>query len=190
MAFDWMRDSNPQGFAAANAQYGTSTAPRSGTYGASAYDPNGPYMGGSHTANGVQLVPGAAGYDAAAAAPWHQQIAQTNAGFGIPGAVGSIQDTWSGGAGGGGGTTGGLGGLGGFDMSGMLAQQQQQQQSMQDMLASWQKGFGAQQGANPNGGGSFSGSSTSPVYKPTGDSKQPANGFGGMWGSSPFRPSF
>lgn len=42
------------------------------------YDPNNPYGGGSHTANGVQLIPGAPGYNAAAAAPWLAQINQSN----------------------------------------------------------------------------------------------------------------
>ena len=44
----------------------------------SAYVPSGSWKGGSHTVNGVQLVPGAPGYNAQAAAPWHQQIAQTD----------------------------------------------------------------------------------------------------------------
>ncbi|MCD1644163.1 hypothetical protein [Aurantimonas coralicida] len=98
---------------------------------------------------------------------------------------------------------GGLGGLGGFDMNGFMSQWQQQQQqalqqqnqSMQDMMASWQKGFGAQQGStyDPTGvGGTFS-NSGSPVYRPGGesDSGKPVNGFGGAWGGNgPFRPSF
>lgn len=36
---------------------------------------------GSHIVDGVQLIPGAPGYNAALAAPYHQEIAQTNARF-------------------------------------------------------------------------------------------------------------
>ena len=34
---------------------------------------------GSHIVNGIQLIPGAPGYNAALASPYHQEIAQTNA---------------------------------------------------------------------------------------------------------------
>lgn len=34
---------------------------------------------GSHIVNGIQLIPGAPGYNAVLAAPYHQEIAQTNA---------------------------------------------------------------------------------------------------------------
>lgn len=36
---------------------------------------------GSHIVNGIQLIPGAPGYNAALASPYHQEIAQTNALF-------------------------------------------------------------------------------------------------------------
>lgn len=45
----------------------------------SAYDPNKPYRGSSHKADGIELVPGAPGYNAEAAAPYHAKIAQTGA---------------------------------------------------------------------------------------------------------------
>lgn len=46
----------------------------------SAYDPNNPWgaNGGSHTVNGIQLVPGAAEYDAAKAAPYLNEIGRSN----------------------------------------------------------------------------------------------------------------
>jgi len=150
----------------------------------SAYDPNQAYRGGSHTANGTQLVPGAAGYNDNAAAPWHREIAQSNAFFGVPGAVGSIQDTWS--NGGAASSVGGLGGLGGYQPE-LL---QQQSQAMQDMMASWQQGFGAQQGESydPTGvGGSFS-QVQSPVYRPEGWGSAARNG-AGSWGG-PFSGKF
>ena len=58
-------------------------------YPISAYDPTQPYQGGSHKVNGIELVPGAPGYDAQLAKPWHAEIAQANAKYGVPGLVGS-----------------------------------------------------------------------------------------------------
>ena len=165
-------------------------------YPPSAYDQNQPYRGASHTANGVQLVPGAPGYDANAAAPWHREIAQSNAYFGVPGAVGGIQDTWSTGAGGG--PTGGLAGLGGFDAdvarlqaeAAAKAAAEAQNKSTQGMFNDWASGFGANRNGayDPTGvGGSFS-QVQSPVYRPEGWGDAPRNG-GGSWGG-PFGGKF
>lgn len=124
-----------------------------------------PYSGGSHLVNGVQLIPGAPGYNAAAAAPYQQQAPTMPVASNV----------------------GGLGGLGGMSPQG----QQNPLAQLQSQLASWQQSLGANFGPtyNPAGvGGSFS-KVNSPVYRPGGADGNPQakNGFSTAWGDGPFK---
>lgn len=65
------------------------------TYG-NMYDPSRPWSGVSHLVNGVQIMPGAPGYNAQAALPWHKEISQYAARMGLQGPIGSVPDTWTG----------------------------------------------------------------------------------------------